>query len=91
MASENKITAEEKFPISDQRYTKGKLLDGTTCQTLLDTRVSKSFMSKSHYLHCKSLHLIPRFASKTQEDPSRKWTICEHTFCNSSNSRHTWS
>ena len=25
-----------------------------------------SFMSKSHYLHCKSLHLLPEFASKTQ-------------------------
>ena len=27
---------------------------------------SKSFMSKSHYLHCKSLHSLPKFASKTQ-------------------------
>ena len=23
-------------------------------------------MSKSHYLHCKSLHSLPKFASKTQ-------------------------
>ena len=28
--------------------------------------VSKSFMSKSHYLRCKSLHLLPKFASNTQ-------------------------
>ena len=27
---------------------------------------SKSFMSISHYLHCKSLHSLPKFASKTQ-------------------------
>ena len=27
---------------------------------------SKSSMSKSHYLHCKSLHSLPRFASRTQ-------------------------
>ena len=27
---------------------------------------SKSFMSKSHYLHCKSFHSLPKFASKTQ-------------------------
>ena len=27
---------------------------------------SKSFMSKSHYLHYKSLHSLPKFASKTQ-------------------------
>ena len=32
----------------------------------MDTGASKSFMSKSHYLHCKSLHSLPKFASKTQ-------------------------
>ena len=48
------------------RYTIGKLLDETECQILLDTRASKSFMFKSYYLHCKSLHSIPKFASKTQ-------------------------
>ena len=63
---ENKITAEEKFPISQQGHTTGKLLDGTEYQILLDTGAIKSFMSKSHYLHCKSLHLLHRFASKTQ-------------------------
>ena len=44
----------------------GKLLDGTECQVLLDTGVSKSFMSNSHYLCCKSLHSLPIFASRTQ-------------------------
>ena len=44
----------------------GKLLDGTECQVLLDTRASKSIMSKSHYLHCTSLHTLPTFASRTQ-------------------------
>ena len=33
---------------------------------LLDTGASKLFMSKSHYLHGKSLHSLPKFASKTQ-------------------------
>ena len=47
---------EEKFPISEQGYTVGKLLDGMECQILLDMGVSKSFMSKSHYLRCKYLH-----------------------------------
>ena len=28
--------------------------------------VSKLFMSKSDYLRCKSLHSLPKFASKTQ-------------------------
>ena len=52
IARENKITAEEKFPLAEQGYTAGKLLDGTKCQILLDTRARKSLMSKSHYLHC---------------------------------------
>ena len=61
-----KFKAEERFPISEQGYIRGKLLDGTECQILLDTGASKSFMSKQHYLHCKSFHLLPRFASKIQ-------------------------
>ena len=43
-----------------------KLIDGTECQLLLDTGASKSFMSNSHYLWCKTLHLLPKSASKTQ-------------------------
>ena len=62
MIRDHKIAAEEKFPMSEQGYTIGKLLDSTKCQILLDTRGSKSFMSKSHYLHCKSLHLLPKFS-----------------------------
>ena len=60
------IKAEEGIPISEQGYMVGKLLDGKECQILLDTGASKLFMSKSHYLHCKSLHSIPKSASKTQ-------------------------
>ena len=41
VTKENKITAEEKFLISEQGYTTGKLLDGTKCQILLDTGASK--------------------------------------------------
>ena len=63
---ESMIKAEEKFPIFEQGYMVGKLLDGTECQILLDTGASKSFMSKSHYLQCKSLHLLPNCASKRQ-------------------------
>ena len=62
----SKNKAEGKFLISQQGYTIGKLLDGTECQILLDRGASKSFMSKSHYLHCKSLHSLPKFASRTQ-------------------------
>ena len=61
----NKIKAEESFPLSDQGYTIGKLLHGAECKILLDTGSSKSFMSKSCYMCCKSLHSLPKFASKT--------------------------
>ena len=33
---------------------------------LLDMGASKSFMSKLYYMHYKSLHSLPKFASKTQ-------------------------
>ena len=41
-------------------------MDRTECQILLDTGASKSFMSKSYYLHCKALHSLPKFPLKTQ-------------------------
>ena len=44
----------------------GRLLDGTKCQLLLDTGSRKSFMSKSFYMWCKSLHTLPKFTSTTQ-------------------------
>ena len=65
--NQNKLRVEESFPISENGYTTGKLLDGTKCQLLLDTGASKSFMSKSFYMHCKSLHTLPKFAATTQK------------------------
>ena len=38
----NKVKAEESFPISEQGYTMGKLLDSTECQILLNTGARKS-------------------------------------------------
>ena len=65
-AKSDKLKAEESFPISEQGYTLDKLLDGTECQLLLDIGASKSFTSKSYYIHCKLLHSLPKCASKTQ-------------------------
>ena len=65
-ARNGKLKVEESFPISEHGYTSGKLLDGTECQLLLDMSAGKSFMSKSFYMQCKSLHPLPKFASKTQ-------------------------
>ena len=44
---------------------KGKLLDGTECDILVDTGASKSYMSKSYFMRCKSLHSLPKFTSTT--------------------------
>ena len=64
--NKDKLKAEESFPISENCYTLGRLLNGTKCQLLLDTGMSKSFMSKSFYMQCKSLHTLPKFTPTTQ-------------------------
>ena len=51
----SKTKAEKSFPISEQGYTMGKILDGTECQILLDTGAIKSFMSKRCALQISSL------------------------------------
>ena len=66
MTRGTKIKAEGRFPITGQGFTSGKLLDGTECQILLDTGTTKSYMSKSYYLQCKTLHALPKFSSNTQ-------------------------
>ena len=66
MKREDIMKAEESFPISDQGFVMGRILNGEECQILLDMDVSKSYMSKSYYLRCKALHDLPKFASKTQ-------------------------
>ena len=65
--SQDKLKAEELFPISENGYTSGRLLDVTKCQSLLDTDASKFFMSKSFYMCCKSLHTLPKIAATTQK------------------------
>ena len=62
----DKMKAEESFPISEQGFVMGRILNGEECQILLDMGASKSYMSKSYYLRCKALHDLPKFASETQ-------------------------
>ena len=51
MRREDIIKAEESFPISEQGFVMGRILNGEECQ-ILDTGASKSYMSKSYYLRC---------------------------------------
>ena len=48
--NQDKLKAEESFPILENGYTLGRLLDGTKSQLLLESNVSKSFMSKPFYM-----------------------------------------
>ena len=66
MTRGTKIKAEERFPITGQEFASRKLLDGMECQILLDTGATKSYMSKSYYLRCKTLHALPKFSSSMQ-------------------------
>ena len=50
MTRDQIIKAEEKFPISGQGLTNGRLLDNAICSILIDTGASKSYMSKSYYM-----------------------------------------
>ena len=66
MTRNMRIKAEERFPITGQGFASGKLLDGMECKILLDTGATKSYMSKSYYLRCKTLHVLSKFSSNTQ-------------------------
>ena len=66
MKRDTRIKAEERFPITGQGFASGKLIDGMEFQILLDTGATKSYMSKSYYLRCKTLHELPKFSSNTQ-------------------------
>ena len=66
MKREDIMKAEQSFPISEQGFVIGRVLNGEECQVLMNTSVSKPYMSKSYYLRCKVLHNLPKFASKTQ-------------------------
>ena len=66
MTRNTRIKTEERFPINGQGFASEKLLDGMECQILLDTGATKSYMSKSYYLRCKTLHALPKFSSNTQ-------------------------
>ena len=65
MKREDIMKAEESFPISEQGLVIGRILNGEECRILLDTGASKSYMLKSYYLRCKTLHHLPKFTSKT--------------------------
>ena len=49
MRREDIMKAEESFPISEQGFFMGRILNGEECQILLYTGASKSYMSNLYY------------------------------------------
>ena len=91
MTRSTKIKAEERFPITGQGFASGKLLDGMECQILLDTGATKSYMSTSYYLRCKTLHALPKFSSNTQRIQVGNGQYVKCTICDPSDYRYTWT
>ena len=55
--SQDKLKAEESFPIPENGYTLGRLLDGTKCQLLLDTALV-NILCQNHSI-CTVNHYTP--------------------------------
>ena len=91
MTQDKDLMVEQRFPISKSGYTVGKLMDRMECQILLDTGASKSFMSKSYYLHCKTMHSLPKFTSKMQRIQVGNGQYVSVLFHNSGNCRNSWT
>ena len=66
MSRKTEERAGESFAMNAAGHMRGELLDGTECEILIDTGMSKSYMSKSYYMKCKSLHAMPKFTSTTR-------------------------
>ena len=66
MSRKTEERAEESFAMNAAGHTRGEFLDGAECEILIDTGASKSYMSKSYYMHCRSLHTMPKFTSTTK-------------------------
>ena len=57
------FNAQSSFLITLNCHTDGELLGGGKLDILLDTGVSKSYMSKAFYMHNVHLHHFPKFQS----------------------------
>ena len=66
MSRKIEVKVEESFAMNAAGHTSGELLDGTECEILADTGMSKSYVSKSYYMQCKSLHDMPKFTSTSR-------------------------
>ena len=59
MSRKTEVKAEESFAMNAAGHSRGELLDGTELEILIDTGMSKSYMSKSYYMQCQNLLPLP--------------------------------
>ena len=78
MTRDTEVKAKEYFPITACGYTKGKLLDDTKCGILVDTGMSKSYMSQSYFMRGQELAFLTKIHFCHNESPSWQWTICRY-------------
>ena len=81
----DKLKAEESFPISEQGYTLGKLLDRTECQ------VQRNHSCQNHSTCIVNHSILCQICFKNTKNSSREWSICQCVICNPSNYRCTWT
>ena len=72
MTRDQIIREKEKFPISGQGYTHGKLLDNTEHSILIDTGASKSYMSNP--ITCNVYHFI-HYQNFLQQCKEFRWEM----------------
>ena len=65
---------EVHFPITSTSHTWRQLVGGSTMNILLDTGVSKCYMSRAYFERNKILHGLPRLKSTIKSLSSREWT-----------------
>ena len=76
MMRDMKIKAEERFPITGQGFTSGKLLDGMECQNFVRHRFYKIIHVKILLFVMQNSTCITQGFFKHTKNSSGKWTIC---------------
>ena len=91
MKRDTKIKAEERFPITGQGFASGKLLDGNRMSNSIKHRCYKVIHVEVVLFAMQDSTCVTQILFKHTKNPSGKRTICQCTFCNPSDYRHTWT
>ena len=76
MTQEMEVKAEENFPITMHGYTKGKLLDGTECDILVDTGRKQVLYVQILLYEMQESAFFAKIHLHHNQNSSWQWTIC---------------